>query len=85
MKKIAIGILCAVACTSAVNAQSVVKGTSTRSAVETLMRDTKPSLDLDTTMTPAQFAQWKKRMSEEMTRLMRHPNAPVAPPVMVAQ
>ena len=85
MKKIAIGILCAVACTSAVNAQSVVKGTSTRSAVDTLMRDAKPSLDLDTTMTPAQFAQWKKRMSEEMTRLMRHPNAPVAPPVMVAQ
>ncbi|MDE6652479.1 MAG: alpha/beta hydrolase family protein, partial [Paramuribaculum sp.] len=60
MKKIAIGILSALLFAFTVNAQSKTQGTSTRSAVETLMRNAEPSLTLDTAMTSAQFAQWKK-------------------------
>lgn len=87
MKKLVIGICFAVCCAFISDAQvpEKAKCLSTRSTVESLMRAAKPTLDLDTTMTQQQFMEWKKQMSSEMARLMRHPDAPVAPPVKVTE
>lgn len=87
MKKLVIGICFALcgALISGAQAQKKAKCLSTRSTVESLMRAAKPTLDLDTTMTPQQFSEWKKQMSQEMARLMRHPDAPAAPAVKVTE
>ena len=50
-----------------------------------MMRAAAPALELDTTVSPEGFALWRERMGQEMARIMKHPAAPAAPPVKVAQ
>ncbi|MDE7166533.1 MAG: alpha/beta hydrolase family protein [Bacteroidaceae bacterium] len=56
---------------------------STRGMAENLMRAHKPQLEYDSTFTRKAFRTWQKDMKAAMSRLMRHPAAQAAPPVMV--
>lgn len=67
------------------NTPDAPRSSSTRSTVESLMRAAKPSLELDTTISKAEFANWRADMSREMTRIMKHPAAPAAEPVKVTE
>ena len=58
---------------------------STRSAVESMMRRNVPSLQVDTTVSPSEFASWQDSMRVAMTRLMRHPASQVAPPRKIGE
>lgn len=87
MKKVVLVLFSILGWTNLVMAQSLAESgnCSTRSAVVNLMKEAKPFLDLDTTMTAQQFAKWQSQMSSEMARLMRHPAATDAPAVKVTE
>lgn len=59
--------------------------TSTREAVTRLMKRNVPRLTADTTLNAEELAAWRKEMSAAMAKLMKHPEAEVAPPVKLAQ
>lgn len=54
--------------------------TSTRKAVENLMRSNPPRLTYSTTMSADSLPGWRAQMSETMRRLMRHPQESAAAP-----
>lgn len=86
MKKVIFAV-CALlpALLNAVAGDTLPRSTSTRSTAEAMMRAAAPALELDTTVSPEGFALWRERMGQEMARIMKHPAAPAAPPVKVAQ
>ncbi|MDE7388301.1 MAG: alpha/beta hydrolase family protein, partial [Muribaculaceae bacterium] len=57
--------------------------TSSISAVRALMRAREPRLHFDGTLPTDSFPMWQQQMSEAMTRIMRHPEAPAAEPRLV--
>lgn len=81
-----INLLSVLFCTAVSLGSPVFAQTSTRHAVETLMRRTTPRLEYRTSMPADSFPVWQSGMSREMTRLMRHPDEmPARTPVKVAE
>ncbi|MDE5921251.1 MAG: alpha/beta hydrolase family protein, partial [Paramuribaculum sp.] len=58
---------------------------STRSAVERIMKRAVPRLQYDASMPADSLGAWREAMSEAMSRLMRHPDAPAAAPRKMAE
>ncbi|MCI9608040.1 MAG: hypothetical protein HFJ94_07705 [Muribaculaceae bacterium] len=85
MRQMAVNIALLLAASSAASANLLTDSivTSTRQTVVNFMQAHSPDLQFDPSFTREQFKEWQGKVTEEMKKLMKHPQAEYAPPKLV--